>query len=78
MSSTSSHFLNSGYDDNDADDDAAAESEESGAGPEELGVSSGDDIRMECRIIYHEIMLGMSNNDMRIYLSLFDNNINSI
>ena len=53
MSSTSSHFLNSGYDDN---DDAAAESEESGtgAGPEELGVSSGDDIRMECRIIYHE------------------------
>lgn len=68
MSSTSSHFLNSGYD----DDDAAAESEESGAGPgpEELGVSSGDDIRMECRIIYHEIMLGMSNNDMMIYLSL--------
>jgi hypothetical protein len=64
--------LNSGYDDDDDD------SEESGAGPEELGVSSGDDIRMECRIIYHEIMLGMSNNDMRIYLSLFDNNINSI
>jgi hypothetical protein len=25
---------------------------------------------MECRIIYHEIMLGMSNNDMMIYLSL--------
>lgn len=53
MSSTSSHFLNSGYD---ADDAAAVESVtvESVAGPEELGVSSGDDIRMECRIIYHE------------------------